>query len=93
VLVEKPLADTTRGLRELVAKAAEHQVRAAVAYNLRYKPSLQYVRQQVLAGGIGEVLSVRAEVGSVLAGLAPGNPLSGQCLRSGRPWGRCFAGA
>jgi predicted dehydrogenase len=72
VLVEKPLADTTRGLRELVAKATEHQVRAAVAYNLRYKPSLQYVRQQVLSGGIGEVLSVRAEVGQYLPDWRPG---------------------
>ncbi|MDO8319257.1 Gfo/Idh/MocA family protein [Rhodoferax sp.] len=72
VLVEKPLADTTRGLRELVAKAAEHQVRAAVAYNLRYKPSLQHVRQQVLTGSIGEVLSVRAEVGQYLPDWRPG---------------------
>lgn len=72
VLVEKPLADTTYGLRELVAKAAEHQVRAAVAYNLRYKPSLQHVRQQVLTGGIGEVLSVRAEVGQYLPDWRPG---------------------
>lgn len=72
VLIEKPLADTTRGLRELVAEAAEHQVRAAVAYNLRYKPSLQYVRQQVLTGCIGEVLSVRAEVGQYLPDWRPG---------------------
>jgi predicted dehydrogenase len=71
VLVEKPLSDTTHGLRELVAKAAELQVRAAVAYNLRYRPSLQYVRQQVLAGGIGEVLSVRAEVGQYLPDWRP----------------------
>ena len=72
VLVEKPLADTTLGLRELVVKAAENQVRAAVAYNLRYKPSLQFVRQQVLTGGIGEVLSVRAEVGQYLPDWRPG---------------------
>ncbi len=72
VLIEKPLADITRGLRELVAKATEHQVRAAVAYNLRYKPSLQYVRQQVLTGSIGAVLSVRAEVGQYLPDWRPG---------------------
>jgi predicted dehydrogenase len=71
VLVEKPLADTTLGLRELVAKASENQVRSAVAYNLRYKPSLQYLRQQVLNGGIGEVLSVRAEVGQYLPDWRP----------------------
>jgi len=72
VLIEKPLADTTRGLSEMVAEAAKQQVRAAVAYNLRYKPSLQYVRQHVLTGGIGEVLSVRAEVGQYLPDWRPG---------------------
>lgn len=72
VLIEKPLADTTIGLRELVAKSTAHQVRTAVAYNLRYKPSLQYVKQQVSSGGIGEVLSVRAEVGQYLPDWRPG---------------------
>ncbi len=72
VLIEKPLADTTSGLRELVAKSTAHQVRTAVAYNMRYKPSLQYVRQQVSSGSIGEVLSVRAEVGQYLPDWRPG---------------------
>jgi predicted dehydrogenase len=66
VLIEKPLSDTTCGLRELLASANEHHVRAAVAYNLRYKPSLQFVRKIILTGGIGEVLSVRSEVGQYL---------------------------
>jgi predicted dehydrogenase len=74
VLIEKPLATSTAELDELDAAAAQGQARAAVAYNLRFMPSLLQVREKILAGAIGEVRCVRAEVGQYLPDWRPGTP-------------------
>jgi predicted dehydrogenase len=74
VLIEKPLSNTTQDLLELLTLAEKKQVRAAVAYNLRYNSSLQFIRECLHSGTIGEVLSVRAEVGQYLPDWRPGVP-------------------
>lgn len=71
VLVEKPLANTSVGLRALVDKALQRRVPAVVAYNLRFLPSLVETRALLLAGTIGEILGVRAEVGQYLPDWRP----------------------
>lgn len=64
LLIEKPFADRCAGLDQLMAAAAALPL--MVGYNLRYKRSLIEARRRVLAGEIGRVLAVRAEVGQYL---------------------------
>ncbi len=71
LLVEKPLTDrleTALAVRDAVAAAG---VTAAVGYNLRHLASLVALRDAVLAGGIGRVMSVRSEVGQYLPDWRP----------------------
>lgn len=76
VLMEKPIAHTTTGLRVLLDEAARRQVPLAVGYNLRFLPSLQKTRDLLTDGVIGQVLSVRAEVGQYLPDWRPGSDYS-----------------
>lgn len=72
VLVEKPFSHTLDGLHELILQAEAAEVALMVGYNLRFKPSLLDVRQRIISGEIGEVISVRAEVGQYLPDWRPG---------------------
>ena len=74
VLVEKPLADTLAGVEALVDRLAVRRTAVAVGYNMRLLASLQQVRTLLAEGAIGEVLSVRAEVGQYLPDWRPGQP-------------------
>jgi predicted dehydrogenase len=73
VLIEKPLADSVAGLDRLAALVAARGSRAAVGYNLRFLPSLAATRALIRDGSIGQVLSVRAEVGQYLPDWRPGS--------------------
>jgi predicted dehydrogenase len=73
VLIEKPLAASAAGLRRFGALAAASGARVAVGYNLRFLPSLAALCKLVHDGSIGEVLSVRAEVGQYLPDWRPGS--------------------
>jgi predicted dehydrogenase len=71
VLLEKPLAVSSAGLREALARAAAARVHATVGYNLRFHPALRSLADAVAAGRIGRLLSVRLEVGSFLPSWHP----------------------
>lgn len=71
VLIEKPLSHDLGGLAQLADTAANRGVPVMVAYNLRFKESLRTVQAAVTAGSIGEILSVRAEVGQYLPSWRP----------------------
>lgn len=71
VLVEKPLADSSACLKSFIDDALQRRAKAAVAYNLRFLPSLFETRAMLQANAIGEVLSVRAEVGQYLPDWRP----------------------
>ena len=66
LLIEKPLANDPGLAAALVRLCRENSVTLAVGYNLRFLPSLRAAREQVEQGAIGEVFSVRAEVGQYL---------------------------
>lgn len=66
LLVEKPLAADPVEAAALVRLCRERSVTLAVGYNLRFLPSLRAARQHIVDGTIGEVFSVRAEVGQYL---------------------------
>lgn len=66
LLVEKPLSVDAEHCEHLIRVCADRQLVLAVGYNLRFLPSLRAWRDIVLSGDIGEVFSVRVEVGQYL---------------------------
>jgi predicted dehydrogenase len=70
--VEKPLSHTLDGVDELTQECQRRSLVLMTAYNLRFYPPLQRLRDALLAGEIGRVLSVRAEVGQYLPLWRPG---------------------
>jgi predicted dehydrogenase len=67
VLVEKPVAHTTRGLEALAQQAAARRRHVFVAYNLRFHPALQAVRDLLRQPSeVGKAVLVRAHFGAFL---------------------------
>ena len=73
LLVEKPLAASFGGTPRLLASCAAYGNVLMTAYNLRFLPSLQAYRDEVQSGVIGNVLSVRCEIGQYLPSWRPGS--------------------
>jgi predicted dehydrogenase len=66
-LVEKPISHTTAGLDELEGEAKARHVQVFVAYNLRFHPVLQAVREFVRSGEpLGKPLLARIHFGTFL---------------------------
>jgi predicted dehydrogenase len=59
VLCEKPLAPTLDGARELRDAARESDAVAACAFNYRFVPAIQYARDLIADGELGEIRQVR----------------------------------
>ena len=59
VLCEKPLAPDLDGAERMAAAAAEAAVPTATAFNYRYVPAIQYAKELIEAGEIGEVRQFR----------------------------------
>jgi predicted dehydrogenase len=70
VLVEKPLARTAAEARGVVAAADAAGVRVRVGYNLRFHPAVAAIRAALPQ--IGDLLTLRAEVGAHLPDWHPG---------------------
>ncbi len=68
LLIEKPLSHTCEGIEELIALARNHNLRLQVGYNLRFLSSLARFREYVSSGAVGQVYTVRSEVGQYLPG-------------------------
>lgn len=66
LLVEKPLASSTAGVGTLIETCKANKSSLMIGYNLRFSPALQFFRDRLNQGSIGEVLSVRCEVGQYL---------------------------
>jgi predicted dehydrogenase len=66
LLIEKPISSTTDGVFKLIETCKENNCVLQVGYNLRYSPSLQNFRELLHIGVIGNLLSVRCEVGQYL---------------------------
>ena len=58
ILCEKPCGISASQAREAAAIAARHGVRLQVAYWRRFVPSLQRLRQRIVAGGLGALYFV-----------------------------------
>jgi len=72
VLIEKPLAADTKGVINFIQRLGHVRIVCLVGYNLRYLPSLMEFRRLLQEGVIGQVLSVRSEVGQYLPDWRPG---------------------
>jgi predicted dehydrogenase len=73
LLIEKPFSDSIEGAYELIETCSSQNCVLLIGYNLRYLPSLQEFRVLLNSGVIGEVLSVRCEVGQFLPTWRPGS--------------------
>jgi len=72
LLIEKPLAASPDGVRQLLETCSAGGNVLMTAYNLRFMPSLQRYRDLIQAGCIGRVISVRCEIGQYLPSWRPG---------------------
>lgn len=70
--VEKPIAESSDGLDELLERAEREGLVVATGYNLRFHPALEAVREAVLERRLGALVNVRAEVGQYLPDWHPG---------------------
>jgi predicted dehydrogenase len=59
VLCEKPLAPTIDGAERMAAAAADSDAVAAVGFNYRFVPAVQYAKRLVEAGELGEIRHAR----------------------------------
>jgi len=66
LLVEKPLSDSMKGVDELIRECEQRALTLMVAYNFRFYPPLQRLRDALLGGDIGRIVSIRAAVGQYL---------------------------
>ena len=66
ILVEKPISDNSKDAKELVDICEENNTILMVAYNLRFLPSLIYFKQCIQSDLIGQLYSIKSEVGQYL---------------------------
>lgn len=71
LFIEKPLSHSIEGVAELIRIVEKKQLTALVAYQLRQHPGFVRLREIIKTGGLGQVLSVSAEVGEYLPGFHP----------------------
>jgi predicted dehydrogenase len=72
LLIEKPIASHATGIEALLDQCSKNNIKLMVAYNLRFLPSLIYFKKQLASNELlGDLLSVRAEVGQYLPDWRP----------------------
>lgn len=71
LLIEKPLSSSIDNVSKLLDNCLKQSVTLSTGYNLRFLPSLQKFRELLSEGILGEVLSVRCEVGQYLPSWRP----------------------
>lgn len=72
LLVEKPISDSASGVLELILTCQQSGVVLSVGYNLRFFESLIFFKKSLEIGLIGNLCSVRCEVGQHLSLWRPG---------------------
>lgn len=60
VYLEKPLCRSLEEADQMVAACEKHNVKLAIAFQTRYSPKLQVIRDLIYDGKIGRVLEMRA---------------------------------
>ena len=71
LLIEKPLSDSLNGVSFLLETCKKKNLVLLTGYNLRFLPSLQRFRDLLGESVIGNILSVRCEIGQYLPSWRP----------------------
>jgi predicted dehydrogenase len=71
LLIEKPLSATTEGVKDLLEASKKTNAILAIGYNLRFLQSLQKFKSMLDDQVIGDVWSVRSEIGQYLPSWRP----------------------
>lgn len=71
ILIEKPISNSTAGIKELINTCRQNSLALMTGYNLRYLESLIYFRDCIVTGKIGKIQSIRCEVGQYLPDWRP----------------------
>jgi predicted dehydrogenase len=71
LFIEKPISNKLDGIDTLITMCQHRHLKLMVGYNFRFYPPLQIMRQAILDGKIGRILSVRAETGQYLPDWRP----------------------
>lgn len=66
LLIEKPISISLLGIQKLIITCNQNNSILMVGYNLRYSTSLLHYRDLIEADFIGEIFSLRSEVGQYL---------------------------
>lgn len=66
LLIEKPLSSSLKGVAQLIEICKDHKSILMIGYNLRFSPSLQHFQKLLSEGIVGDLFSVRCEVGQYL---------------------------
>lgn len=66
LLIEKPVSSKSEEVNKLIALNKKRNTKILVGYNLKFLDSLNAFKEEVNKGSIGQVLSIRAEVGQHL---------------------------
>ena len=68
LFIEKPLSHTLAQVDELIRLVESRGLKAAVGYQMRFHPCLQRLHALIQEKKIGQILSVRAEIGEYMPG-------------------------
>jgi predicted dehydrogenase len=71
LLIEKPLAASMENVEQLLRLISANGTVAMTAYNFRFMPSLRRFRDLLSEGVIGDLISVRCEIGQYLPSWRP----------------------
>ncbi len=71
LLIEKPISDSSKGIQTLINTCHQNNIILMTAYNLRFLPSLVEFKAQLQAKKIGNIYSIRSEIGQYLPDWRP----------------------
>ena len=71
LLIEKPISNSSERVQQLIDLCRDRNLVLMTGYNLRFSSSLQRYRELVHQGLVGNILSVRAEIGQYLPSWRP----------------------
>ena len=71
LLIEKPISNSVEGIESLIEICNKKNIVLMVGYNLRFLPSLIEFRKQIVKHKVGELYSVRIDVGQNLLSWRP----------------------
>jgi predicted dehydrogenase len=71
ILIEKPISDSSKGVQKLIDTCHKNNIILMTAYNLRFLPSLIEFKSQIQKNKIGNIYSIRSEIGQYLPNWRP----------------------